>query len=95
MAMLLISLILGTLAVVRVTRFLIEDRLALRYRVWVRRKWGEESVAAYFVDCPWCTSIWVAAAIMPPAVLFPNPYVIAAEAILAASMVTGLTLDRE
>ncbi len=100
MAMLVISLVLGALAVTRVTRLLVEDRLALRYRNWARTKWGEGSLAAYFVDCPWCTSIWVGALVMPPSTILPNmsvPYVwvIAILAIPASSMVAGLILDRE
>jgi hypothetical protein len=95
MAMLVISLVLGALAVTRVTRLLVDDRLTLRYRVWVRTKWGEDSLPAYFVDCPWCTSIWVSALVMPGAVLYPNQWVIAALAIPAMSMVAGLVLDRE
>lgn len=95
MSMLLISLVLAALTVVRVTRFLVEDRLALKYRAWATKKWGEESLAAYFVYCPWCTSMWVSLLVMPEAVLFPNKWVMAVLAVPAASMVAGLILDRE
>ena len=95
MAMLLISLVLGTLAVTRLTKLLVDDRIMLNYRVWVRTKWGEESLIAYFVDCPWCTSIWVGALVMPWTVLYPNRWVMSVTAFLAASLVAGLILDRE
>lgn len=100
MAMLVISLVLGALAVTRVTRLLVEDRLMLRYRNWMRTRWGEASLGAYFADCPWCTSIWVGALIMPPSTILPNlsvPYVwvLAILAIPASSLVAGLILDRE
>lgn len=95
MGMLLISLVLAALAVTRVTRFLVEDRLALKYRAWVTKKWGEESLAAYFVYCPWCTSMWVSLLIGPAAVLYPNRWVLAVLAVPAMSMVAGLFLDRE
>lgn len=95
MAMLLISLVLGVLAVTRLTKLMVDDRIMLNYRVWVRNKWGEESLAAYFVDCPWCTSIWVGALVMPWTVLYPNRWVMSVTACLAASMVAGLILDRE
>ena len=95
MAMLLISLILGVLATMRLTRLMVEDRIMLAYRVWARKKWGDESLAAYFVDCPWCTSIWVGALVMPWTVLYPNRWVMSVTAILAASLVSGLVLDRE
>lgn len=95
MAMLVISLLLGLLTVTRLTRLLVEDRLTLGYRTWVTTKWGENGLAGYFVYCPWCTSIWVSALVMPWAVLYPNRWVIAALAVPAASMVAGLVLDRE
>jgi hypothetical protein len=95
MAMLLISLVLGLLAVTRLTKLLVDDRLMLSYRVWVRKKWGEDSLAAYFVDCPWCTSMWVGALVMPWTVLYPNRWVMSVTAIIASSLVAGLILDRE
>jgi hypothetical protein len=87
--MLIIALIVGTLAVARITRLLTEDRLTVSYRRWVVNTWGENSMPAYLVHCPWCTSVWVAAPIMPAAVLYPNLWVIAALAIPAASYITG------
>jgi len=91
----LIGLVLGFLAVARITRLMVEDRLMLGYRTWVQRKWGEDGLASYFVYCPWCTGMWVSALVMPWPVLFPNQWVIAVLAIPAASMVAGLILDRE
>lgn len=65
----LLSLVLATLAVARVTRFLTEDRLTLGYRRWMVGKWGEDSLPAYLAHCPWCTSLWVAAPVMVVTVL--------------------------
>lgn len=61
-----LALVLLPLAVARVTRFVTEDRIfqALRLRLlerWIAKK-GEESLAAYFLVCPWCVSIWTGAA---------------------------------
>jgi len=88
-------MVVGVLAVARITRLLVEDQLMVKYRQWVVRKWGETSMVAYLAHCPWCTSIWVAVAVMPIAVLFPVKWVIAALAIPAASMITGLLADRK
>jgi Protein of unknown function (DUF1360) len=88
-------MVVGVLAVARITRLLVEDQLMVKYRQWVVRKWGETSMAAYLAHCPWCTSIWVAIAVMPIAVLFPVKGVIAAFAVPAASMITGLLADRK
>jgi uncharacterized protein DUF1360 len=93
--MLAISLIVGALAVTRITRFLVEDKLALAYRQFFVRKFGKESLVAYLIHCPWCTSFWVAIPIMIAVTLWPNQWVLAALAPWAGSMVAGLLLDRE
>ena len=90
-----LSLIMAALAVARITLFLTDDHLALPYRRWVVRRWGEHSKTAYLVHCPWCTSVWIALPIMPVATLWPNRWAIAAFAIPAASMISGLLIDRK
>jgi uncharacterized protein DUF1360 len=93
MRVIVLSLVVGALCVARITRFLVEDFLADPYRRWAVKRWGEESKITYLVHCPWCTSIWVGALVMPPAALFPNIWVIMAYSIPAASMVSGLLID--
>jgi len=94
--MLILALIVGTLTVARITRLLTDDQLMNSYRLWVDRRWGTESWQSYLTHCPWCTSVWVALFIMPLAVMTQDPHqwVIAALSIPAASMVTGLLLDK-
>lgn len=94
-SMLVLSLIVATLAVARITRLFTEDELLVGYRRWVIRRWGEDGKMAYLVHCPWCTSIWVSAPIMPPAILWPSKWLIAALLIPAGSMVTGLLLTKK
>lgn len=91
---LIISLVVAVLAVARITRLLVEDRLTVSWRQFVIKKTSPDSMLSYLVHCPWCTSIWVGAVIMPPAALFPYPWVIAILAIPASSLVSGLILDR-
>lgn len=87
-------MIAAVLAVARLTRLVVEDRITNFYRLWMVRKYGEESVASYFVHCPWCMSIWVAAVVMPVAVAWPNRWVFAVLASLGASYLTGLLAKR-
>jgi uncharacterized protein DUF1360 len=88
-------MVVAALAVARITRLLVDDQLTISYRQWVNRKWGDSSWQSYLAHCPWCTSIWIALLTMPPAVIWPNKWVIAGLAVPAASMVTGLLLDRK
>jgi hypothetical protein len=92
--MLIVSVLVATLAVARVTRFIVDDQLSIGFRRAVMNRWGEDSWQSYLVTCPWCVSVWIALPIMPVAVLWPNRWVIAALSIAAASMVTGLLLDK-
>jgi hypothetical protein len=89
------SIVLAVLTVARITRLLVDDQLTIGYRRWVVKKWGEESLPSYLAHCPWCTSVWVAIPIMPVAVLWPSKWLVAILAIPAASMVSGLLLDRK
>ena len=91
--MLALSLILGVLATARITRLIVDDRVLVGLRQWVVRRWGEDGKMAYLFHCPWCMSIWVSAPIMATAALYPNQWVVAALAIPAGSMMTGLLLD--
>ena len=93
--MLIVSLIVAALTVARITRLLVEDKIMVGYRQWAVKKWGSESLAAYFVHCPWCTSFYVGLPIAPVAVFFPYPWVVAIMLPFAYSMIAGLLLDRE
>lgn len=93
--MLILSLVVATLAVARITRFIVEDRLTARVRRWVVRRNGDDGLITYWIHCPWCMSIWIALVAMPVATLFPNIWVVLFFSPWAASMVTGLLLDRK
>lgn len=88
--MIFLSLVVGALAVSRITRLLTEDRLAVGYRRWIVNRFGAESMISYLAHCRWCTSFWVAILVMPPAAIWPNRWVIAAFSAFAASYVAGL-----
>jgi len=95
---------LAILAVARITRLFVEDRILLSWRQWMIRRFGETSLAAYLTTCPWCVSIYVAAVVMPATVwltfhaLSPQPWYVtvltSALSIPAASHVAGM-LNRE
>lgn len=74
----------------RVTRLVNSDAVLDTPRIWVLRRWGEHSKAAYFVTCPWCVSMWAAAVLLPFLVYADHLWAALPLAVLAASHLTGL-----
>lgn len=95
MSVIVLSLVVGVLAVARLSRLLTTDRLTIGYRRWVVNKWGADSMPSYLAHCDWCTSMWLAVPIMPVAALYPFTWVIGILAVPAASLVAGLILSEE
>ena len=57
-------------AVARLTRLLTADTITAPIRNAIRRRYGAESAAASFIECPWCVSVWIAAPVAPLAYWF-------------------------
>lgn len=57
----LITLALLTLATTRVTRAIVNDKIAEPIRTWVVRRNGETGWWTYLFHCPWCMGWWLAA----------------------------------
>lgn len=93
--MLILVLLAAVLAVARITRLFVEDRITMGLRRWVVDKYKGDSLPSYFVHCPWCMSIWISAIIMPIAIAWPNRWVLGVLAVPAASYLTGLLANRE
>ena len=53
----------------RATRLIARDSITADARAWVIRRWGPESKPAEGISCPWCVSVWIAAAATPVAYL--------------------------
>lgn len=95
MPVLIVSLVVGMLAVARLTRLLVDDEITVGIRRWFVKKYGEDHTLTYFIHCPWCTSIWISALIMPALVLLVLGFTgtavaLALLSIPATSMVAGL-----
>ena len=56
---------LYSLAVFRVTRLLVADKITEKPRLAFVRRRDDEDIWAYFVMCPWCVSIWVSLVAAP------------------------------
>ncbi|MGP4003436.1 hypothetical protein [Streptomyces sp. 8N706] len=75
----------------RITRFITKDLLAEGIRSWAAGRFGDDSRPAYLVTCSWCTSIWVAAAVVPLAYWIGDTlWFQGAAMVLTLSYLTGL-----
>lgn len=60
-----VALIVDGLAVFRLVRLVVADRILDRPRKLVtRRSLKRRGVAAYFVTCSWCVGLWLAAGVV-------------------------------
>lgn len=88
-----LELLVGGLAVFRLTRFLTDDYLAGPLRRLIAR--GPYTIE--FIECPWCVSIWISALTilawwaLPPTVWIPAAAFLAWSAL--ASLIAA-NLDR-
>jgi hypothetical protein len=91
-----VTLIVGGLAVHRLTRLVVEDEITrpLRERIGTRAVTEQNGRLAYVITCPWCVSPYVAAGWALLTVTAPS---VAATvgAVLAWSSVTGLLASAE
>lgn len=93
-----IQLVLGMLAVARLSRLLVVDEIAAGLRRAALRRLDPDRPldlkVAYLIYCQWCQSIWVGAAVMPLAVMFPGSMPLRiALSVLAASQIAGILGD--
>lgn len=94
---------LGVLgATTRLTRLITDDKITEGLRRWAVRRWGEQSLVAYLLFCPWCVSPYVAATVGVPTTLWGMNslawhvrLVLLALIIPTASYVAGYLLTRE
>lgn len=93
-----VALVLVALAVYRTTRLLVADELLVRPRAvlahW-RERGGRPGPLGYFVTCPWCVSVWVAAGWLLLLALAPLLMTLIIAAPLAWSAVAGLLASWE
>ncbi|AXK88854.1 hypothetical protein SAMN05421776_105359 [Nocardia farcinica] len=86
-----VALVVYTLTVARLTRLITTDKLTAPLRDAVLARRGGESAVTFLMFCPWCMSVWVAAALALPAAWAAGvPWWWAPGLALAASQVTGL-----
>lgn len=89
----MLSLISDILAVFRLTKLIMDDRITLEFRDWVWKKYPPNTKMGFLLTCPWCVSIWAAIIVIGARKASPE-YGDMLSKILAASAVTGLAYQR-
>lgn len=90
----LLPLLLDILAVYRLTKLVLDDQIMAEVREKIWEKFPPESTKiGYLITCPWCTSIWMGAAIFALRKASPESatYV---SSLLASSAITGIAFSK-
>ena len=93
----IVTLVLLTFAVARITRLIVIDEITQPWRQWVIDKFGDpdNSKISFLAHCPWCTGVWVSAPMTAITYIWPqSPTWQAILAFLAVAHVAALTADR-
>jgi hypothetical protein len=81
--------LLAVLTTARITRLINADAILDRPRAWVQAHAGD--TLTYFVQCPWCVSIWVGGGVAAATYAWHGHWAVQVLLIaLTASYVTGL-----
>lgn len=87
-----LALILFFPALARLTVLINDDLITDWLRVWAAHKFGPQSTAVYFLECPWCVSMWFGFAFAPATLaLAGQPWYLFPFLALAGSWVTGMS----
>lgn len=59
----LVALVVLVLANARAARLASKDDITIPLRLWIDRRWGEQSFRARLFYCFWCSGVWTAGAL--------------------------------
>lgn len=89
-----LNFVKDALAVYRLTKLVIDDKITEDYREAVFERFPPETTKIGFMfTCPWCISIWVGFGVVLARKIAPEAWDATATA-LAASSVSGLLAER-
>lgn len=84
-----LNLITDLLAVYRLTKLIMDDRITMEFRDWFWAKFPPNTKMGFLLTCPWCVSIWAAVIVFGARKAFPETGDILSK-VLAGSAVTGI-----
>ena len=89
----MLNFIKDSLAVYRLTKLIMEDRITMEARDWYWERFPSNTKMGFLLTCPWCVSIWAAIIVIGTRKAFPKSADILST-ILAASAVTGIAYQK-
>lgn len=91
----LLPMLLALGAVARLSYLIRKDLITAPLRAAVIRKYGPDSMRAYFITCAWCMSMWIALILVAPAAYFlgESPFFIIPALGLSLSYVSALLAE--
>lgn len=84
-------LLVDALAVSRLARLITKDLICHPIRMWFKRHLGDKGYD--FIQCPWCTGMWISAGTVALTRFIPTVWVYPA-VMLAFSMTAGFLAER-
>lgn len=81
------------LAVYRLTKMIMEDRITLEFRDWYWNRFPSNTKMGFLLTCPWCVSIWAAIIVVGARKAFPETGDILSK-VLAMSAVTSVAFQK-
>jgi hypothetical protein len=88
-----LTLLADTLAVYRLTKLVMEDKITEDLRDYIYEKFPRGHKMSYLIGCPWCVSIWAALAIFTLRKISPETADFLS-GVLATSAVTGVAYSK-
>jgi hypothetical protein len=88
-----VALATDIIATYRLTKLVMEDKIAEDFRDYIYERFPRDSKISYFIGCPWCVSIWAGAVIFALRRLDPQVADIVS-GILTASALTGVAYTK-
>lgn len=85
----LVAFVVLVLAAARLTRLIYFDDLTIPMRLWIDRRFGQNSFLSKMVWCPWCAGVWASLFVTTVAV---GALVIWTDWPLGGAIATGLLL---
>lgn len=90
-----VMFLFGAISTYRLTRLATYDQVSFQIRLWIIRRVKPTNPIAYFIQCPWCMSIWIGAVVALYLILgLDLSWMMFTPMVLVFSAVTGFLAEK-